>query len=212
MALAVAPPILMPTGMMISPSESLTICQGCWPSKGSMSATGSYHAWPRRSPSGQGGNPGGDDDQFAETCNVGVNALVDLFNEAFDLAGLPNNIIMLDTFALTKDVIQGNRPDLTHQLDGDPETLDIFYEYELDLQGNPIKRNLTKYGGGFSLDHLHMSHTLNAAMAYEVVDKMNQRLGLSIPLPDLPAIWEADLYNPRKFDPSIQCEFQGICP
>ena len=168
--------------------------------------------WPAMSPSGQGGDPGGGDDQFAEVCNVGVNALVDLFNEAFDLAGLPNNIIMLDTFALTKDVIQGNRPDLTHQLDGDPETLDIFYEYELDLQGNPIKRNLTKYGGGFSLDHLHMSHTLNAAMAYEVVDKMNQRLGLSIPLPDLPAIWEADLYNPRKFDPSIQCEFQGICP
>jgi len=166
--------------------------------------------WPAMSPSGQGGEPGGGDDQFAEEVNVGVNGLYQIFEQAFALAGLPNNLILMDVYNLTREVIQGNRPELTHLLDGDPATVDIWSEYDL---GPPLKRQLLPHGGAFSLDHLHMSETMNAAIALEIVQHMNDRFGTAIPLPDLSAAWLADPYRYSNFDPSIQCMSLGHnCP
>jgi len=166
--------------------------------------------WPAMSPSGQGGEPGGSDDQFAEEVNVGVNGLYDIFEQAFALAGLPNNIILMDVYTLTSEVILGNRPELTHLLDGDPSTVDIWSEYDL---GPPLKRQLLKHGGAFSLDHLHMSETMNAAIALEIIQHINDRFGTTIPIPDLPSTWADDPYRYSNYDPSIQCEFLGYnCP
>jgi hypothetical protein len=158
----------------------------------------------------QGGSPGGSDDQYCETVNVGVNGLYELFEQAFALAGFPNNIIMMDTYTLTRDVILGNRPDLTHMLDGDPATMDVWYEYD---PGPPLKRNVLKHGGAFSLDHLHMSETMNAAISSQIIQHINDRLGTDIPEIDLSAAWLDDPYRYSNYDESIQCEFLGVnCP
>ena len=166
--------------------------------------------WPAMSPSGQGGEPGGGDDQYAEVVNEGVLGLYALFQEAFVLAGLPNNIVMMDTFALTRDLMMGNRPDLTHMLDGDPSTMDIWYEYD---PGPPLKRNFLQHGGAFSLDHLHMSETMNAAIASQIIEHINARLGTDIPTLDIVAAWNEDPYRYSNYDPSIQCAYLGVnCP
>lgn len=72
---------------------------------------------------------------------------------------------------------------------------------------------LLPYGGAFSLDHLHMSETMNTAIANQIVSLINERLGTDIPLPDVQAAWIEDPYRFSNYDPSIQCAFFGVnCP
>ena len=88
--------------------------------------------------------------------------------------------------------------------------MDVWYEYD---PGPPLKRRLLAHGGAFSLDHLHMSETMNTAIALEILEHLNERFSTSIPLPDLSAAWLADPYRYSNFDPSIQCAYLGYnCP
>ena len=199
-----------PANMEITPELIASIIGADDPSDNPTAVILSTMPWPAMSPSGQGGQPGGGDDQFCESVNVGVNGLYEIFEQAFDLAGLPNNIVMMDVFSLTREVMEGNRPELTHLLDGDPSTMDIWYEYD---PGPPLKRSMLKHGGAFSLDHLHMSETMNAAIATEIIRILNDRFGIHIPELDLPSVWMEDPYRYSNYDPSIQCEYLGVnCP
>lgn len=169
--------------------------------------------WPSASSSGQGGEPGGGDDQFAEAIDANLMALYDLFQQAFAIAGRPNNLVMVDSLTNQRLIFEGNQPDLTHGLDGDYATQDLFYEYELGPGGEPLKRRFTQYGGVFSMDHLHLSQTMNGATVVGLTDAMNATLGTSIPRLDLPSVWQNDPYNHTKYDPSIQCAYTGRgCP
>ncbi len=168
--------------------------------------------WPSSSPS-QNEPPGGPDDQYADQINANLKALYDLFQQAFAIAGRPNNLVLLDAQANQDLIFKGEQPDLTLGLDGDYTTQDLFYQYQVDSNGNPVQRLFTEYGGVFSMDHLHLSQTMNAASTIGLTDAMNSTLGTSIPRLDLPTVWQHDPYNHTKYDPTIQCAYTGEeCP
>lgn len=169
--------------------------------------------WPSASSSGQGGEPGGGDDQYAEAIDAELLGLYSLFQQAFAIAGRPNNLVLIDSLENQRQIFEGNQPDLTLGLDGDYGTQDLFYEYELGPGGEPIKRRFTQYGGVFSMDHLHLSQTMNGATMIGLTDAMNSTLGTAIPRLDLPTVWQNDPYNHTKYDASIQCAYNGqLCP
>jgi hypothetical protein len=167
--------------------------------------------WPSSSPTG--GPVGGSEDRFAERVNQELLALHAIFEEAFVLAGRADNLLLVDAMGQSRDIFEGRRTDLTHGLDGNPATQELFYDYVVDGSGNVVNRRYREYGGVFSLDHLHLSQTMNAVSAHQILEALDARFGASVPPLDLGEAWSVDPYNHTKYDPTIQCAYTGLaCP
>ncbi len=79
-------------------------------------------------------------------------------------------------------------------LNGQKITFDAegFPEYQV---GNTFLK-MSHLGGFYSLDDLHLTNTGYAILASIFVQQMNQTLGTSVPLPDLPSILAGDPLSP----------------
>ena len=156
---------------------------------------------PSASSSGQGGEPGGGDDQFADAINASLERMFAMLDEAFTLAGRENNLVLFDSQGQNASILAGERPDLTHGLDGDLSTQEIHYADEV----------FTRYGGAFSLDHLHLSETMNASIADALLELLGEHIGEPVPRLDLAQVWSEDPYSVLEYDPSVRCDYQGVC-
>ncbi len=117
---------------------------------------------------------------------VSIDQSVDQFNTEFEnaVAGYPN--VHVVSFA---GLMNG-----TVQLAGQGVTFDSegFPEYIIGSQTLKMKH----LGGFYSMDDLHLTNTGYAVLASIFVQTINDTLGTTVPLPDLPSIVAADPLSP----------------
>ena len=117
---------------------------------------------------------------------VSIDQSVDQFNNKFAnaVAGYPN--VHIVSFA---GLMNG-----TVQLAGQGVTFDSegFPEYKI----NNVTVKMKHLGGFYSMDDLHLTNTGYAILASTFIQTINNTLGASVPLPDLPSIVASDPLSP----------------
>ncbi len=118
---------------------------------------------------------------------VSIDQSVDQFNTEFENAvkGYPN--VHIVSFA---GLMNG-----TVQLAGQGVTFDSegFPEYKIN---NNVTLKMKHLGGFYSMDDLHLTNTGYAVLASIFIQTINDTLGTTVPLPDLPSIVAADPLSP----------------
>ena len=121
-------------------------------------------------------------------CNtlVSIDQSVDQFNTEFENAvkGYPN--VHIVSFA---GLMNGSV-----QLAGQGVTFDAegFPEYKI----NNVTVKMKHLGGFYSMDDLHLTNTGYAILASAFIQTINDTLGTTVPLPDLPSIVASDPLSP----------------
>ncbi len=134
---------------------------------------------------------------FANTCEytaceslVAMNQSVDEFNAEFATAVAPYpNVHIVDFAGLMNGSVQLAGQGVTFDSEGFPE-----YKVGVGVGSQTLK--MKHLGGFYSMDDLHLTNTGYAILASTFIQTINDTLGTSVPLPDLPAIVSTDPLSP----------------